>query len=961
MSSPDSPNNHRRSQTHQSIPLRDLHRPPDEHHGETQQGAQQRQHRRTLSDRGRQLLRHSGSLASGQPWSAQYAPIAETSPSPTRTRTRGRPHVDTVAGASRHPPAVDEDGDYTPVDIGAFQAAIGFSGLGFQGETSPPLGPPMTSAQSYPQFGSDPYLSRSTSEDHSIYGASLYDDGDTARLTDARNLQPVSGATALPAAPGDRSSFQSVRFLTPGGSTAGPGLGHDLEQHAPGGLRTSTGRKRSLSPGSIESPLHRAGTMMRNMSQRVVNISNEPEIAERTIRRKSSVRHPQDRLQEPPSFPALPTYLHDGPSSPLAPPIEKPPSPIEPAKPSAQWQHPSNPFRGRSLGIFGPDNKLRLKLSDLLVHPVTEPLLLLLIVIQTVLLAVDASNDVYLHPRTKEWGSNDIDYAMLGLFVIYTAETIIRIIVSGFIINAPEYSTINRQVSFKQAILGNARKLFGPQRQPSIKRAETSIDQQIPSVFRTFTTAQINPTIGPGNSRDQQRARLAHRAYLRHSFNRTDFVAVVSFWISFVLGMTGVEHDRHIYIFKMLSCLRIIRLLNLTSGTAVILRSLKKAAPLLVNVAFLISFFWLLFAIVGVQSFKSSFRRHCVWINPEESGRNFTNNEQFCGGYLDNNGLAKPYIPAPGMPEGPDKGFLCPKGSLCIEGDNPYNGTQSFDNILQSLQLVFVIMSSNTYSGLLYTIADSDYLIGALFFAGGILILSLWLISLLIAVITSSFQIIREESKTSAFTGEQIEEEDRENLPKERVSNLKKLYERTSWIWILVISYGLIAQALRSANMSPSRAKLIDRSEIGVTLLLLLEIIVRFVVDWRHFFRSKQNITDLLIAIITAVIQVPTIKDSHDGRAYAWLSVFQIIRIYRVVLAVPMTRELIVSRESPQVRRLLNLVDDRSWQRWWSAQPDPVRVPPDVPRLYIRGTALSWGDSGRPRWRDPCGILFHDI
>lgn len=970
MASPDPNNNHRRSQTHQSIPLRDLHRPPDEHDGEQpppppQQQQSPRQHRRTLSDRGRQLLRHSGSLASGQPWSSQYAPIAEaeTSPSPTRTRTRGRPHVDTTAGASRRPPPVDEDGDYSPVDIGAFQAAIGFSGLGFQGETSPPLGPPVTSAQSYPQYGSDPYLSRSTDEDHSFY-ASTYDDRDTARLTDARNIQPVSGVAApLPTTPGNRSSFQSVRFLTPRGSTTGPGLGHDLEHHSPGGLRTSTGRKRSLSPGSIESPLHRAGTIMRNMSQRVVNISNEPEIAERTMRRKSSLRYPQDRLQEPPSFPALPTYLHDGPSSPLASPVpvEKPPSPIEPAKPSPQWQHPSNPFRGRSLGIFGPDNKLRLKLSDLLVHPVTEPLLLLLIVVQTVLLAVDASKDVYIHPRTKEWGSNDIDYAILGLFVVYTAETIIRIIVSGFIINAPEYSTINRQVGFRQAVLGNARKLFGPQRQPSIKRAETSVEQ-IPSVFRTFTTAQINPTIGPGNSRDQQRARLAHRAYLRHSFNRTDFVAVVSFWISFVLGLTGVEHDKHIYIFKMLSCLRIIRLLNLTSGTAVILRSLKKAAPLLVNVAFLISFFWLLFAIVGVQSFKSSFRRHCVWIDPQGQ-KNFTNEGQFCGGHLENapGFNPQPYISAPGMPAGTDKGFLCPKGSLCIEGINPYNGTQSFDNILQSLQLVFVIMSSNTYSDLLYTIADSDYLIGALFFAGGILILSLWLISLLIAVITSSFQIIREESKTSAFTGEQIEEEDHDNLPNERVSNMKKLYERTSAVWILIISYGLIAQALKSANMSPSRASFIDRSEIGVTFLLLLEIIIRFIVDWRHFFKGKQNITDLLIAIITAVIQIPAIKDSHDGRAYAWLSVFQIIRIYRVVLAVPMTRDLIVSSISHCLHRLLTPIDDCSWQCWRSTQPDSVRVPTDVPRIYICGAALPWGDSPRTRWGHLGYVLLHDI
>lgn len=328
----------------------------------------------------------------------------------------------------------------------------------------------------------------------------------------------------------------------------------------------------------------------------------------------------------------------------------------------------------------------------------------------------------------------------------------------------------------------------------------------------------------------------------------------------------------------------------------VILRSLKKAAPLLVNVAFLISFFWLLFAIVGVQSFKSSLRRSCVWIDPQ-GRQNFTHSEQHCGGHLKNvpdANIPEPYIAAFGMPNGTDKGFLCPKGSVCMELENPHSGTQSFDNILQSLELVFVIMSSNTYSDLLYMVADSDYLIGALFFAAGILILSLWLISLLIAVITSSFQIIREESKASAFTGEQIEETEKENLPAPRVSNLKRFYDKTSLLWILIIAYGLICQALRSATMSPGRERFINLSETGVTLLLLVEIALRFATDWRHFFYGKRNIVDMMIAIVTAVIQIPAVKDAHDGRAYAWLTVFQIVRIYRVVLAVPMTRDLVV-------------------------------------------------------------------
>lgn len=936
--------NHQRNHTapHQSIPLRDLnHRPPDDF--EYAPEAQQR-HRRTLSDRGRNLI------TTGH-WNPQYAPIAEQSPSPTRHGGRP-PRLDTFTAGHGGTTAA-EDGGYSPLDQAAFQAAIGFfpGGSDFEGETSPPIPTPMSSEHFTPN---DPYAARQTHEDNDYFGGSSY--ADTARLTDQRNLQPISGTAVTPPGPGrmgharDRSSFQSVRFLTPEATTPQSRLGDDIAnvEAATGGLRTSTGRKRSLSPSGVdtlESPLRRAGTIMRNMSQRVVNISNEPEVAERTMRRKSSLH--QSRLEGPPSFPGMPEFIPDVPPSPL-PPVEKPPSPVHIHRPSAQWQPPSpNPLRGKSLGIFPADSKLRIKLCNVLVHPVTEPLLLLLIVIQTVLLAVDASSNVFEQKRSVSWGDDKTDYALLVLFIIYTIEIIVRVIVSGFIINPVEHSTINRQVGLREAVLGKTRQLFGPQRQPSLKHIGSDFDPQQPSVLRAFTAAPTHPSIGLGDSRSQQRARLARRAYLRHSFNRTDFLAVVAFWISFFLSVFGVEHRKHILIFRMLSCLRIIRLLNLTSGTSVILRSLKKAAPLLVNVAFLISFFWLLFAIVGVQSFKSSFRRYCVWIDPL-GVQNYTTTQP-CGGWLNNDSALTPmsYIPAPGAPEaGPHKGFLCPVGSVCQETGNPYDDTQSFDNILQSLELVFVVMSSNTWSDLLYHVANSDYLIGAAFFAAGIVILSLWLLSLLIAVITSSFQIIREESKTSAFTGQETtEQQEEESSLKRRVSSLKRVYNKTKWIWIVVIAYGLICQSLRSAEMSHHRAHFIDVSETIVTLILLAEILIRFVVDWRHFFYSKRNITDLVIAIITTVIQIPPVKNARGGRAYAWLSFFQIVRIYRVVLAVPMTRDLIVSHSRSPENVAYCSADDRLRKRQRSPESDSLRVSACLLGFNLCCSAFPWRNS----------------
>lgn len=344
------------------------------------------------------------------------------------------------------------------------------------------------------------------------------------------------------------------------------------------------------------------------------------------------------------------------------------------------------------------------------------------------------------------------------------------------------------------------------------------------------------------------------------------------------------------------------------------MRSLKKATPLLVNVSFLIGFFWLLFAIIGVQSFKSSFDRQCVYIDPSDpfnnSGLAYTNQLQFCGGHLNNiTGVPEPYVTgAFGSLEqsvnsvllqngsASHKGYLCPKGSFCLQlrpDQLPYNGTVSFDNIFQSLELVFVIMTANTFTDLMYYTTDSDYLAAALFFAGGIMIMMLWLLNLLIAVITSSFQVIREEGRASAFAAQvkgmlQTKTTDASR----RRNKLKALYDKTHWFWIVVIAYSLLCMAFRSSVMSPARSRFIDNSEIIVTFILLFEIIIRIAVDWRGFPQDNKNWVDLGLAIVTTVILIAPIM--HSGQAYAWLSVFQILRIYRLIIAVPITRALIM-------------------------------------------------------------------
>ena len=253
------------------------------------------------------------------------------------------------------------------------------------------------------------------------------------------------------------------------------------------------------------------------------------------------------------------------------------------------------------------------------------------------------------------------------------------------------------------------------------------------------------------------------------------------------------------------------------------------------------------------------------------------------------------------------KGYLCPAGSLCVEDMNPYNGTVSFDNVFQSLQLVFVIMSANTFSDLMYYTTNSDDLGTVVFFVCGIVIMTFWMVNLLVAVITSSFQVIREESKTSAFTTDDatltVEEEEHE-LPKRKTA-MKRAFDRTYWFWIVLIMISLIVQCVGTADSSLKRLSAISAVEVVITVFLLIEMVLRFATDWRNFHRSPRNWVDLALAIITTVILIPPIRQS--GQPYAWLTFFQIVRIYRVVLAVPITRDLILTVLG-NVSGILNLI-----------------------------------------------------
>lgn len=83
--------------------------------------------------------------------------------------------------------------------------------------------------------------------------------------------------------------------------------------------------------------------------------------------------------------------------------------------------------------------------------------------------------------------------------------------------------------------------------------------------------------------------------------------------------------------------------------------------------------------------------------------------------------------------------------------------------------------------------------------------------------------------------------------------------------------------------------------ELWFTLAFAVDIIIRLLVclpNPSDFLKSRKNMVDLFLVVTTLIIQIPPIRRSH---VYMYLTVFQVLRIYRPIIYIERLRSLIVS------------------------------------------------------------------
>ena len=118
---------------------------------------------------------------------------------------------------------------------------------------------------------------------------------------------------------------------------------------------------------------------------------------------------------------------------------------------------------------------------------------------------------------------------------------------------------------------------------------------------------------------------LNEGSYLRDSWNILDFIIIFSGYVGMILAGSGLN----LSVLRSFRVIRPLRTISSIQGLKVIVSSLMNAIPLLRDSILVLVFFFLVFAIAGVQLFSGALKMNCF---NEDTGIIDASFAEFCGG-----------------------------------------------------------------------------------------------------------------------------------------------------------------------------------------------------------------------------------------------------------------------------------------------------------------------------------------
>ena len=112
-------------------------------------------------------------------------------------------------------------------------------------------------------------------------------------------------------------------------------------------------------------------------------------------------------------------------------------------------------------------------------------------------------------------------------------------------------------------------------------------------------------------------------AYLRDPWNVLDFIIVGSAWLTQIQTMIGGSSNNSLGALRAFRVLRALKAVTSIKGLQVLVIAVLKSIPLLKDTFMILIFFFLIFAIAGLQLFAGLTKQTCLYIDTGKINMDF--------------------------------------------------------------------------------------------------------------------------------------------------------------------------------------------------------------------------------------------------------------------------------------------------------------------------------------------------
>eukprot|EP00095_Tigriopus_kingsejongensis_P008699 maker-scaffold483_size159862-snap-gene-0.43 protein:Tk08699 transcript:maker-scaffold483_size159862-snap-gene-0.43-mRNA-1 annotation:"hypothetical protein L798_10696" len=343
----------------------------------------------------------------------------------------------------------------------------------------------------------------------------------------------------------------------------------------------------------------------------------------------------------------------------------------------------------------------------------------------------------------------------------------------------------------------------------------------------------------------------------------------------------------------------------------------KRSSQQIYNVTIFFLFFMSLYGLLGVQFF-GELNYHCVrsGVKAERVTINdLTIPDSYCNPNPDSGGQG------------------CPKGFDCIKLSSlgkSITGFTGFGEFLTSVFTVYQAASQEGWVYIMYRAADSVSSWKAVFYFTTMIFFLAWMVrNVFIAVITETFNEIRVQFQEMWGERERLEESDHNQVlnGNAKAWKLVTVYDNenqgyapkvcqnilTSPVYHIFVMIVTLTNAATTASISfkhtrdekPREYFFEDQQylEFWFTMLFNFEVVFKMLcLGVQSYFTRTIHKFEFLLAVTTTIHILP-----FDGLFLSWMSIFQVLRVVRLIKASPMLEDFVYKIFGPG-RKLGSLI-----------------------------------------------------